>query len=282
MVKITNRVPLKTAVQALVITLATALQPMDSGSSFAASEISDVLLATTTSTNNSGLTDYLLPQIQADTGFAIKVISVGTGKALQMGRAGDVDMLLVHAKNAELKFIMEGYGVDRTELMYNDFVLVGPANDPAGVRQQGNMIAALNAIADQEYLFVSRGDDSGTHKKEISLWSEAEISPGGEWYREVGQGMGKTLLIADELSAYTLTDRGTWIFTEDRSSLEIVFEGEPLLLNQYSAIAINPDRHKVNYEGARAVIEWLVSEKGQGLIDSYRIGDKKLFHANAR
>ena len=242
----------------------------------------DILMATTTSTDNSGLLGYLLPHLESDTGYEVKVIAVGTGKALQMGRAGDVDMLLVHAKSAELQFVKEGYGVDRTELMYNDFVLVGPADDPAGVRDHSDIGAALNAIAGGRQLFISRGDDSGTHKKELALWEGAGIEPRGDWYREVGQGMGKALLMADELSAYTLTDRGTWIFSEERSSLQIVLEDQPPLFNQYSAIAIDPERHDVNYRGSRKIIEWLASEKGQELIDSYRIGDKKLFHANAR
>lgn len=240
-----------------------------------------VYLATTTSTDNSGLMNYLLPELQKDTGYEYRVIAVGTGKALQMGRAGDVDVLLVHAKVAELEFVEDGYGINRKEIMYNDFIIVGPENDPGNAREAASVSDALQQIASSGSLFVSRGDDSGTHKKELKLWESVGIQPNGRWYREVGQGMGKTLQIAGELDAYTMTDRGTWIFSEKRSPLRLVVEDDPILFNQYGAIAVNPELHNVNYEGAIALIQWLISEKGQFLINDYKINGKNLFIANA-
>ncbi len=241
-----------------------------------------VLLATTTSVDNSGLFDYLRPALEEATGFAYKVIAVGTGKALKMGQAGDVDVLLVHEKNSEIAFLESGYGVRRTPFMFNDFVLVGAAGDPAGVGEEKSVSGAIKSIVASKVPFVSRGDDSGTHKKELGLWWQAGIKPDESWYREAGQGMGKTLQIADELQAYTLTDRGTWLFSQDKLELEIVFEGGAELHNQYSVIVINPDLHPTNYDGAMALSDWVVSEQGQEMIDQYRINGQQLFHANGR
>lgn len=242
-----------------------------------------VKIATTTSTENSGLTAYLLPEVERDTGYIFQTIAAGTGKALQIGRAGDVDVVMVHAKNAELEFVEQGYGVDRTEFMYNDFVIVGPSASNGGIDLSGtsSVIEAFQKIRDGNALFVSRGDDSGTHKKEMQIWAMAGELPDAKWYREVGQGMGKTLQIAGELGAYTLTDRGTWFFTKNLSPLEIVFAGDPELFNQYSVMAVNPDRHNINYQGAKALIVWLSGEKGQRMIDEFRIAGEKLFNANA-
>ena len=184
-----------------------------------------VLIATTTSTENSGLTEYLLPEAEKDTGFDYRIIAVGTGKALQIARAGDVDVVLVHAKEAELEFVAAGYAVDRTEFMYNDFILVGPAGRAADFQDVHSTAEVFRRIHERKMLFVSRGDDSGTHKKELGLWSRAGVVPGGEWYREVGQSQGKTLQIAGELEAITLSDRGTWLFVRDRLPLEIVYQG---------------------------------------------------------
>ncbi len=241
-----------------------------------------VYLATTTSTENSGLIEHLLPALEADTGFSYRVIAVGTGKALQMGRAGDVDILLVHARESELEFVEQGYGVDRKKVMYNDFVIVGPKEDPARVAESSSAQNAFERIGTSPATFVSRGDNSGTHKREIKIWQAAHREPTGDWYREVGQGMGKTLLIASELGAYTITDRGTWIFTEDKLALEILFQNDDLLFNQYSVITINPDLHDINYIGAQAFTRWITSAAGQRKINEYQINDKKLFHANAR
>ena len=239
-----------------------------------------VLLATTTSVDNSGLLDYLRPALEKETGFVYKVIAVGTGKALKMGQAGDVDVLLVHEKNSELAFLEAGYGARRTPFMFNDFVLVGPKSDPAGVVGKKFISEAIESIAAGHVPFISRGDDSGTHKKELELWRQAGIEPAGDWYREVGQGMGKTLQIADELQAYTFTDRGTWLFNQDKLDLTIVFAGAEILHNQYSVIAVNPDLHPINHDGAMALSNWMMSRKGQALINQYRVNGQRLFHAN--
>jgi len=196
--------------------------------------------------------------------------------------AGDVDVVMVHAKEAELRFIEDGYGVNRSEFMYNDFVIVGPVDDSLNLTSLGTAANALAAIHDSKSVFISRGDDSGTHKKEIQLWKLADVEPAGNWYREVGQGMGKTLLIAGELQGYTITDRGTWLSVKDKSPLKIVFEGDPPLFNQYSIMAVNPDLHEVNFEGANALIEWIAGDKGQAMIDSYTVKGQKLFNANAQ
>ncbi len=252
-------------------------------SSFAGPDSRIVRIATTTSTENSGLTRYLLPEVEKDTGFHYQTIAVGTGKALQIGRAGDVDVVMVHAKSSELEFVEQGYGVDRTEFMYNDFVIVGPPTARGGIDFSGmsSVVEIFQNIHDNRALFVSRGDDSGTHKKERQIWALAGTPPDESWYREVGQGMGKTLQIAGELGAYTLTDRGTWLFTQERSPLEVVFEGAPELFNQYSVMAVNPDRHDINYPGAKALITWLSGDKGQRMINEFRIGGEQLFNANA-
>ncbi len=241
-----------------------------------------VLLATTTSTENSGLLDYLVPEWEKDTGYVLKTIAVGTGKALKLGMAGDVDVVMVHAKEAELKFIEQDYGVNRTEFMYNDFVIVGPVDDPLNLTSAGTAANALATIHKSKSIFISRGDDSGTHKKELQLWALANVAPGGDEYREVGQGMGKTLFIAGEFGGYTITDRGTWLSVKDKLPLEIVFEGDPPLFNQYSIMAVNPGLHKVNFTGANALIDWVASEKGQTMIDAYKVKGQKLFNANAQ
>ncbi len=241
-----------------------------------------VRLATTTSTENSGLLSDLLPKFSEETGYQVHVIAVGTGKALRMGRDGDVDVVLVHARAAEDKFVAEGYGEKRYGVMYNDFVLVGPKSDPAGIAGAKTASEALSKIAQTQSIFVSRGDDSGTHKKELGLWKEAGITPEGGWYREAGQGMGKVLQIAGEMEAYTLTDRGTWLAYQDKSPLQIGFQGDPLLFNPYGIIAVNPKRHPdTNYQGALALISWIISPQGQEMIGDFKVGDNKLFTPSA-
>jgi tungstate transport system substrate-binding protein len=241
-----------------------------------------IRLATTTSTDNSGLLKALLPGFQADTGYNVQVIAVGTGKALRMGRDGDVDVVLVHARAAEAEFVAQGYGEKRYGIMYNDFVLVGPETDPAAMATAQDASTALRLVAQQKSPFVSRGDDSGTHKKELGLWSKAGITPHGQWYREVGQSMGKVLQIAAEMNAYTLTDRGTWLAYEHNSPLKIRFEGDPLLFNPYGIIAVNPKRHpESNHRGAQTLIHWMISPQGQERIGNFRIGDKRLFTPSA-
>jgi tungstate transport system substrate-binding protein len=235
-------------------------------------------MATTTSTENSGLLARLLPVYERANGISIHVIAVGTGKALEMGRRGDVDVLMVHARNAELEFVDGGYGIDRREFMYNDFLLVGPAADPAGIRGGKDVAAALRAIRSSGATFVSRGDDSGTHKRELSLWKIAGIQAGGDGYREVGQGMGRTLQMADEMQGYTLIDRGTWLASKDKVSLLPVVEGGKDLRNVYGVIAINPARYSdANYAAARQFIEWLQGRQATDIIAGYRIDGQQLF-----
>jgi tungstate transport system substrate-binding protein len=239
-------------------------------------------MATTTSTENSGLLEAILPKFEKSTGYEVHVIAVGTGKALRMGRDGDVDVVLVHAPPAEKKFVKQGYGINRRHVMYNDFVIVGPADDPAGISGMKDPTNALAKIANKKAVFVSRGDDSGTNKKEIILWHDAGIKPHGEWYRAAGQGMGKVLQMTGELQAYTLTDRGTWLSMRDKLPLKVLVQGDPRLYNPYGVIAVNPARYPdANYQGAMAFIGWITSPKGQGLISDYRVANEQLFHPMA-
>ncbi|MCB2261985.1 MAG: substrate-binding domain-containing protein [Candidatus Thiosymbion ectosymbiont of Robbea hypermnestra] len=237
-----------------------------------------IRLATTTSTENSGLLAVLLPPFEQDSGYRVHVIAVGTGKALRLAREGDVDVVLVHARADEDQLVADGYGVNRRDVMYNDFVIVGPPDDPAGIRGLEDAVAALTRIAAKMDSFVSRGDESGTHKRERALWREAGIVPGGRWYREAGQGMGRVLLMAGELDAYTLTDRGTWLAYRDRGPLEILAQGDARLFNPYGIIATNPERHPdVEHTGARRLIEWITSEQGQGIIRDFKRHGQPLF-----
>jgi tungstate transport system substrate-binding protein len=244
-------------------------------------ENSMILMATTTSTENSGLMDYLAPYFTEDTGYSIKIISTGTGKALKMGQAGDVDVLLVHARQSELEFVEAGYGVNRQQVMFNDFIIVGPKDAPASIGSLSSVGEVFRNIAARQAVFISRGDDSGTHKKELSIWQSINVNPQGDWYREVGQGMGKTLQMANQLNAYTLTDRGSWIFSRDKLSMDIVFEGDEQLHNQYGVISINPKLDGINHQGATAFTDWITSGKGQRLISAYRINGQQLFYPNA-
>ena len=241
-------------------------------------------LATTTSTENSGLLAELLPRFTEETGIPVHVIAVGTGKALRLGRDGDVDVVLVHAPAAEQAFVEAGYGEQRYPVMYNDFVIVGPAGDPAGVGAARDAADALRRIADKGSLFVSRGDNSGTHKKELALWKQAGIEPEGSWYREVGQGMGKVLQMADQLQAYTLTDRGTWLAYTGRLDLEIAHQGDPSLYNPYGIIAVSRERYPdINHAAATRLIEWITDpQRGQKLIGDFRLKGKQLFVPDAK
>ncbi len=241
-----------------------------------------VRMATTTSTANSGLVDYLLPVFLDDTGFRVHTIAVGTGKALRLGREGDVDVVLVHAREAEEDFVSNGYGVERKDVMYNDFVLVGPASDPAGISRVNSVEAALGNISSGEHFFISRGDDSGTHKRELILWDTIGGLPDNPNYRAVGQGMGKTLQIANEFDGYTLTDRGTWLAFQDKLQIKLLFEGNPRLFNPYGIIAVNPVKHPdINHAGATALVEWMTSPKAQQLIGEFRMHGETLFVPNA-
>ena len=241
-----------------------------------------IRLATTTSTDNSGLLSALLPKFSESSGYQVHVIAVGTGKALRMGRDGDVDVILVHARAAEDRFVAEGHGKKRFGVMHNDFVIVGPKDDPAGIQSAKTVTQAFDLIAQSQSLFVSRGDDSGTHMKEQYLWNKSKMRPSKTWYREAGQGMGKVLQIAAEMNAYTLTDRGTWLAYRNKSPLEIGFAGDPLLYNPYGIIAVNPVHHPdTNHEGAIALIKWFISPVGQTMIGEYRVGKDQLFTPSA-
>jgi tungstate transport system substrate-binding protein len=245
-----------------------------------------ITLATTTSTNDSGLLDYLLPEFKKDTGIEVKVVAVGTGQALEIGRKGDADVLMVHAKADEEKFVEEGYGVERFDLMYNDFILVGPTGADHGGIKGNNIIEALKVIKEKNLAFISRGDDSGTHKLELKLWEKVDGSkPEFSNYLEVGQGMGKVLTMTNEKKAYTLTDRATYLSMKDELELEIVVEGDENLFNQYGIIAINDKKFDgINRKGADKFIEWLLSEKGQNMIKEYGVDKfgQSLFVPNAK
>lgn len=235
-------------------------------------------LATTTSTANSGLLDEILPDFEADSGLQVHVIAVGTGKALRMGQDGDVDVVLVHAPDAESEFVESGFGVDRRPVMHNDFVLVGPADDPAGIAGTEDAAAALARIREANQVFVSRGDDSGTHKKELSLWREAGVAPDYPAYRAAGQGMGKVLQMANELQAYSLTDRGTWLAYRGDLDLKVLTEGDSALFNPYSVISVNPERHaQANTDGAKAFSDWLTSLETCRLIQGFQVQGERLF-----
>lgn len=241
-----------------------------------------IRMATTTSTENSGLLKYLLPKFTQATGYEVHVIAVGTGKALRMGRDGDVDVVLVHARPAEDKFVAEGYGEKRFGVMYNDFVILGPANDPAKVTEASSAVDAMQRIAKHQATFVSRGDDSGTNKKELRLWKAANLEPKGNWYRAAGQGMGKVIQMANELNAYTLADRGTWIAYSNKTQLKIAYQGDKVLFNPYGIIAVNPKRYPdANHRGAQALIDWITANDGQKLIAQYKIAGFQLFTPSA-
>ena len=251
----------------------------------AVAQAAPLTLASTTSTDNSGLLGEILPQFTKTTGIPVRVVAVGTGAALNLSRAGDADVLLVHAREDEDAFVAAGYGAFRRDVMFNDFVIVGPRDDPAGVGDLKDAAAALARIAETENTFVSRGDDSGTHKAELRIWRAAAFDPAsasGGWYKESGSGMGATLNLAAGLNAYTLTDRGTWLSFRNRGDLQIVVEGDPPLLNPYGVILVNPARHPhIQADAARAFIDWLTGPDGQAAIAAFRIGDQQLFFPNA-
>jgi len=235
--------------------------------------VRDVVLATTTSTQDTGLLDYLVPIFEKQTGYKVKVVAVGTGQALEMGKRGEADVLLTHAPSSEKPLVEDGTVTNYRLVMYNDFILVGPPNDPAKVKEAQDLKAAMKAIAASGMGFVSRGDDSGTHKKELALWKAAGVDLRGQaWYTESGTGMGQTLLIANERQAYTLTDRGTYLAYKDKIDLAIVREGDKDLLNIYHVMQVNPEKYpKVNAEGAKAFVEFPVSPETQKLIGEFGV-----------
>lgn len=244
-------------------------------------EVTNVILASTTSTEDSGLFSELVPAFQdAYPQYRLDVVAVGTGQALEIGRAKDADVLLVHAKADEEQFVADGYGVERRDVMYNDFVIVGSESDPAGIAGSDDAAAALTAIAEGGYTFISRGDDSGTHKKELSLWEAAGIEPAGEWYLSIGQGMGDTLNMASESEAYTIADRGTYLSMKDRIELAVAVEGDEALFNPYGVIVVTDAS---NPEGAQAFADWIVSPAGQDVIREFGVDTygEPLFIPNA-
>ena len=241
-----------------------------------------IRLATTTSTENSGLLGALLPAFEENYGVEVHLIAVGTGRAIEHGENGDVDVVLVHAREAEEEFVREGFGVNRRDVMHNDFVILGPGGDPAGIRGMRDAPRAFEKIALTRSVFVSRGDDSGTHRKEKALWNEADVKPSGAWYLSVGQGMGPSLVMAHEKRAYTLVDRGTFIAFKGKVNLDALVEGDERLFNPYGVIAVNPARHPhANYIGAMTLIAWLTSTEGQAMIAGYERGGEQLFYPDA-
>lgn len=244
-----------------------------------------IIVQSTTSTQNSGLFDDLLPKFTAKTGIDVRVVAVGTGQAIRNAANGDGDVLFVHSKPSEEKFVADGLGVSRADVMYNDFVIVGPANDPAGVAGSNNVTEALTKIASSKSIFASRGDDSGTHKAELRLWKAAGTDPSeasGTWYRETGSGMGATLNTGTGMGAYAMTDRATWIAFGNKGTHQIVVEGDPNMFNQYGVILVNPKAHPhVRADMAQRFIDWLLSSEGQAAIADYQVDGQQLFFPNA-
>jgi tungstate transport system substrate-binding protein len=251
----------------------------------AGAEDKAIVVASTTSTQDSGLFNFILPMFKAKTGIDVRVIAQGTGQALDTGRRGDADVVFVHAKPQEEKFVADGFGVQRFAVMYNDFVLIGPKSDPAKIKGGNDVVAALQAISKSESPFVSRGDRSGTHAAELALWKQTSLDPASSkpaWYREIGQGMGAALNTAGAMGAYVLSDRGTWISFKNKADLDIVVQGDQRLFNQYGVILVSPAKHpNVKQDLGQAFIDWLVSGDGQEAIRAYKIDGQQLFFPNA-
>ncbi len=269
---------IRNIVRAALVTLGLTAVP-------AVAEAPFIVVQSTTSTQNSGLLDYILPGFEAETGIDVRVVAVGTGQAIRNAINGDGDVLLVHAKPAEEKFVADGWGVERFDVMYNDFVLVGPKSDPAKVKGGTDIVSALRSVSYAEVPFASRGDDSGTHKAEMGHWEAAGIDPttaSGTWYRETGSGMGATLNVASGMDAYVLTDRATWQSFGNKGNLELMVEGDPRLFNQYGVILVNPEKHpRVRAAAGQRFIDWLKGPDGQAAIASYRLNGQQLFFPNA-
>jgi tungstate transport system substrate-binding protein len=250
----------------------------------AAAQDKSIVVASTTSTEQSGLFKHILPLFEKKTGIKVRVVAQGTGQALDMGKRGDADVVFVHDRVAELKFVADGYGVDRREVMYNDFIMVGPSADPAKVKGSKDTVESLKKIAAAKAPFASRGDKSGTHAAELRFWKAAgiDVAAGrGSWYRETGSGMGPTLNTAAAMNAYALTDRGTWLSFKNRQSLVIAVEGDQKLFNQYGVMLVNPAKHKhVKKELGMAFVDWVTSPEGQASIASYKINGEQLFFPN--
>jgi tungstate transport system substrate-binding protein len=245
----------------------------------------EIILATTTSTQDSGLLDYILPDFESQTGIAVKVVAVGTGKAIEMGKNGEADVLLVHARSQEDAFVSGGYGVARYDVMYNDFVVLGPKDDPAKIKSTAatDAVKAFSAIASIPSTFVSRDDKSGTNTKELEIWKSANLTPSGDWYIKTGSGMGETLTVTNEKLGYTLSDRATYSNMKDSmTNLQIVCEGDPVLNNPYGVIAVSPSiNDQINAEGAQSFVDWILSPDTQKLIASYKINGDQMFTPSA-
>ncbi|EKS31891.1 extracellular solute-binding protein [Afipia clevelandensis] len=265
--------------------LALALSLLAAFAAPASAQDKSIVVASTTSTQDSGLFGHILPLFKAKTGIEVKVIAQGTGQALDTARRGDADVVFVHAKAQEEKFVAEGHGVKRFDVMYNDFVLIGPKSDPAGVNGSKDIVAALKTIQAKAVPFVSRGDKSGTHSAELALWKQAGVdiaAAKGPWYREIGQGMGAALNTAGAMNAYVVSDRGTWLSFKNPGDLVIAVEGDKRLFNQYGVILVNPEKHPaVKKELGQSFIDWLTSPEGQGAIAAYKVNGKQLFFPNA-
>jgi tungstate transport system substrate-binding protein len=258
-----------------VITIA-ALAIIGCMAATACAKDAELILASTTSTQDSGLFDELIPAFEKVSGYKVKVLAVGSGEAIKLGEKGEADVLLVHSRKAEDQFIADGYGINRKDVMHNDFIIVGPESDPAKIKGMESAAEAFKAIADSGSVFLSRADDSGTHKKELSIWEKAQVKPAGDWYMETGQGMGETLIIAQEKQGYTLTDNATWFATKSSpgSSLVELVKGDKALYNPYGVIAVNPEKHpdlKINYKGATAFIDFITGAQGQKIIKEFGV-----------
>jgi len=272
-------------IKSLLKNLAAAIAIMAACCSLAVAQDRSIMVASTTSTEQSGLFGYLLPRFSEATGIKVKVVAVGTGQALDIGRRGDADVVFVHDKPAEEKFLGEGFATKRYDVMYNDFIIVGPKSDPAHIGGDKDVADALRKIAVAKAPFISRGDRSGTHQAELRLWKIAGIdiaASKGDWYREIGQGMGPALNMASSSNAYLLSDRGTWLSFKNRGDLVILTEGDKRLFNQYGVMLVNPEKHpNVKAKDGQAFVDWLISQKGQETIAGYKVGGEQLFFPNA-
>ena len=279
--RLTSSITAALAAVAMAMTMAMAAQAQDS-----AARQRSIVVASTTSTDNSGLFGYILPIFEAETGIKVHVVAVGTGQALEIARNGDADVLLVHHKPSEERFVSGGFGVDRRDLMYNDFVIIGPKADPAGIDGMTDVVEAFKKIAAGRVPFASRGDDSGTHKVERQIWRQAGIDASvasGAWYWETGSGMGATLNTAVGMDAYSLSDRATWLSFRNKGELVILVQGDRRLFNQYGVIRVNPARHPhVKAAAAKAFVDWLTSEAGQTAIADFKVDGRQLFFPNAK
>ena len=278
---------LRLHIAGLISAAALALCPLAAQAQVEQEAAHGIVVASTTSTEQSGLFGHILPLFTKDTGIAVKVVAVGTGQALDIGRRGDADVVFVHDRAAEERFMADGWGVDRRDVMYNDFVLVGPRSDSAAVAQAKSAADALRRIAARQARFISRGDKSGTHAAELRIWKQAGVDPvalgRGRWYREIGAGMGQALNTAAALGAYTMSDRGTWLAFKNRGDLTIVMQGDPVLFNPYGVMLVNPARHpQVKAAQGRAFIDWLTSPVGQQAIAGVKINGEPLFFPSAK